>query len=265
MCAGCELIVNRLVPRSSLNQKETRRIIHQLQNIEVFTAERVIQKYVLKSSSGTVESRECQGNVALTPHDEGLKIFLREGYLETERNPGELVRNLATFSGIDRRPDGLYLLFFTIIEPRLGHIATEFRRANIPVEYPEDKDGDQDWLRSARRKLARRMMPDIEETSAFQICSAQGRGFGMLGAMGEGGFGGMADDAASIRSDMSGPGLGEGMRIMIPSRLSRSRNSLGGGGPPVDRDLMFKGEEFVSTDINRWTVSMLTRNSSRTF
>jgi len=208
----------------------------------VFAAERVIQKYVLKCSGETVESRECQGNVALTPHDDGLKIFLREGYLDTERNPGELVRNLATFSAIDRRPDGLYLLLFTIIEPRLGHIATDFRKANIPVEYPEDKEGEQDWLRSARRKLAKRTMQDIAETSTFQICSAQGRGFGMVGASGDVGFGGDVDDAASI--GRGGSGLGEGVRIMIPSRLSSGRSLLG-GGPPVSSELTFKGEEFV--------------------
>lgn len=205
------------------------------------TAARVIQKYLVKCSSKLIESRECPGNVVLTPQDDGLNIYLREGYLEQETNPDELVRNLAAFTGIDRRQDGMYLLLFTIIEPDLNKIATAFRRANIPVEYPEDKEGDREWLKSPRRQLESREVPDFELSNSFSILSSgnmRGASSGVPSTLNDGN--GAVDGPGALR----GMSLSNGMRISIPSRLS-SRGFMSGHGA-VDPDLAFRGEEFVS-------------------
>ncbi|KAK0613515.1 hypothetical protein B0T14DRAFT_526419 [Immersiella caudata] len=112
--------IRRLVPRQEANcaglqPDNARQVLGQLQNIEVHTADMIFQRYAVKSGDDTVSSREQPADVALVPDDDGLKVYLRSGYLDIEQNPEELISRIATYTGIDRRADnkGLYLLYET--------------------------------------------------------------------------------------------------------------------------------------------------------
>jgi hypothetical protein len=71
-----------------------------IQNFEVFTAEHIIQRYFVKIGNKEFEGRQTPGNVVLSPEEDSIKIYLREQYLELERNPSELVDKLGFFTRI---------------------------------------------------------------------------------------------------------------------------------------------------------------------
>lgn len=56
---------------------------------------------MVKLSSGFVDGRERQSMVVLSPTDDAFKIYLKDGYLEQERNPYQLMGQLAEWSGIN--------------------------------------------------------------------------------------------------------------------------------------------------------------------
>jgi len=157
----------RLVPHSSddaTGAEDAKKILHQLANIEVFIADRIFQQYSVKSRGKIVTSREYHASVMLMPHEDGLKIYLENSYLETERIPEELVTRIASFAGIDRRPDGkgLFLLLVAFVESNPSRIMSTFKKADIPVLRSEDLEGNSfDWLSSGQMRLASGMMPTI--------------------------------------------------------------------------------------------------------
>jgi hypothetical protein len=77
---------------------------------------------LVKLGNKEVEGRQRPENVVLSPEEEGLKIYLKDQYLELERNPCKLVEKLASFTGIDERKKGHYLLHVVLTESNPNRI-----------------------------------------------------------------------------------------------------------------------------------------------
>jgi len=115
-----------------------------IQNFEVFTAEHIIQRYFVKIGNKEFEGRQTPGNVVLSPEEDSIKIYLREQYLELERNPSELVDKLGFFTRIGERKDGHYLLLIVLTESNPNRILDILAQHGIPTSYPDDDDGEGD-------------------------------------------------------------------------------------------------------------------------
>lgn len=78
-------------------------------------------------------------------YEDGLKIYLRDGYLELEyNNLEELISYIVSLTGIDQRLDGkgLYLCLILFFEPDPSWILSIFKRFDIPVDFSENRDED---------------------------------------------------------------------------------------------------------------------------
>jgi hypothetical protein len=92
-----------LIPVTKANVKDRRLIIKRLRNLEVHTANQVIQEWTVKANNIEVTGRPKPGHVVLTAESEVLKIYLAKNYFEDEHNPEELVEELFCFCGMDRK------------------------------------------------------------------------------------------------------------------------------------------------------------------
>jgi hypothetical protein len=92
-----------LIPVTKANVKDRRLIIKRLRNLEVHTANQVIQEWTVKANNIEVTGRPKPGHVVLTAEGEVLKIYLAKNYFEDEHNPEELVEELFCFCGMDRK------------------------------------------------------------------------------------------------------------------------------------------------------------------
>jgi hypothetical protein len=218
-----------------------------IQNFEVFTAEHIIQRYFVQIGNKEVEGRQTPGNVVLSPEEDGIKIYLRDQYLELERNPSELVDKLGFFTGISERKNGHYLLLIVLTESNPNRILDILAQHGIPTSCPDDDGEGEEWLSDNR--IPRTHFPGMlpgglphqYSTESFTIVSSRNARIG---------------DSDESDSDMDGPGgsslddlmgdspFGPGFRIVAIN--NRNNQSLGMGGDSVDDELEFAGEKHVS-------------------
>jgi hypothetical protein len=222
-----------------------------LQNTEVFTAERIVQRYLVKLGNKEVEGRQRPGNVVLSPEEESLKIYLKDQYLELERNPCELVEKLASFTGIDERKNGNYLLQVVLTESNPNRILAILASHGIPTLYPNDDGEEEEWLGANR--VPRMPFPGMFEgglphqyaTETLTIISSNNARRGD-----DDGDDSYLDglDASSdpFLDFLMGDNLfGPGFKIVA----ANNRHGQGAimGGDAIDEDLEFAGENHVST------------------
>ncbi|KXJ87885.1 hypothetical protein Micbo1qcDRAFT_215118 [Microdochium bolleyi] len=152
--------IARLVPVSSLEKEKTLHILRTLQNIEVYTAERVIEKYSLTYKSRKLQGHAADGNVVLKVSEDTLQIYLRTGYLESERNPDELVDKLAQFCGISELREGSYMLHMVLTEHSHEKIASKLLQHGVPLCVPamEDLMREETWLTAP---VVRKRLPKV--------------------------------------------------------------------------------------------------------
>ena len=231
---------SRLVQPSTIDRGRRKRILTALRNTEIYTAEHIVQRYLVTIGNKEVEGRQQPGSVVLSPEEDGCKIYLKEKYLEQERNPWELVQKLASFASIDNRK--VYLLHVILTESNPNRIQAVLATEGVPMSYPDDDEGEADWLSARTRNMA----------------SADNAGAGLPGHM----FGtetltiitsananlvdGNWDDLDPDGLGAGGPSLGDspfGAGFKIVS--SNGRYGQKGGGDVVDEELEFAGENFV--------------------
>jgi hypothetical protein len=222
-----------------------------LQNTEVFTAERIVQRYLVKFSNKEVEGRQRPGNVVLSPEEESLKIYLKDQYLELERNPCELVEKLASFTGIDERKNGNYLLNVVLTESNPNRILAILASHGVPTSYPDDNGEEDEWLSADR--VARMAMPGMlgeglphqYATECLTIISSNN----IRRHDGDGDdsdLDGLDPSSASFLDDlMSDNPFGPGFKIVAAN--NRLNGAAGMGGDAMDEELEFAGENHVST------------------
>lgn len=247
-----------------------------LRNTEVFTAERIVQRYLVKFNKKEVEGRRRPGKVVLSPEDESLKIYLKEQYLEVERNPCELVEKLASFTGIDERKQGHYLLNIVLTEPNPNRILEIFVEYSVPNSYPDDNGEEDEWLtadRVARMEmhgLSGDKLPHQYATGGLTIISSNNIR-GRDGDEDDSDLVGLGSSSVSFSDDLKRDGNEDDSDLvgLDPSSFSflddlmrdnpfgpgfkivTANNSLNGAavmrGAIVDEDLEFAGEHHVST------------------
>lgn len=210
--------------------------------MNVFTADNIIQRYLVNINGTDVEGRQIQGNVVLTPEVDCMNIYLKEGYIERGGNPYELSEKLATYTGIDERKNGLYLLHIVLTTPNAVTISTIFEHYGIPLSYEED-----DWTNNPRMAGAPKLDDNMSEhvTESFTVISSCNSRY--PGSYGDDpGISGIGGDSDPFSDGLQGDQpLAPGFRVVaVPNGF---RN--GGRCEDVDEELEFIGESFVSQSL----------------
>jgi len=139
-----------------------------LPKLEVYTADSVTQQYSVISQGARIKGQQVPSGVAMDT-GEILRIYLKKGYLETQKNILELVSQLASYCGILERH---LLLHLILMEPDVGEIEKWFDESGIPEDRP-DLDAEDDSERDPRGDL-----PDPVETPHAERESAKPKGPG---------------------------------------------------------------------------------------
>jgi hypothetical protein len=135
----------------------------QLRNVEVFSANQVLQEWRVVCNGEEVRSPLSSGYVVLEAHERRLQIYLLRGY-ESLRNPNELVDQLADSFGIG---DKYRLLLVLTDSPR--RIEEVFDKEGIPSLVPDkrlppenikEEESDNDELSTEEAQITR-TVPDI--------------------------------------------------------------------------------------------------------
>lgn len=214
-----------------------------LQQIEVFAAERIIQRYLVNIGGQDVEGRQLPGSVVLSPEEESMKIYLKDQYLELEGNPHELSEKLGSYTGIDERKNGLYLLHIVLTTANPASISAILDHYGIPLSYPED-DGNDEWLNAPRMPVPAMLDGSLPQfaTESFTVISNRNPMFN--GANGEDQeMGGMENEANPFLDGLMGDSpFGPGFKIVASNGFGRR----GMPGDGVDDELEFIGENHVS-------------------
>lgn len=224
-----------------------------LQNTEIFTAERIVQRYLVKMGDKEVEGRQQPGNVVLSPEEESLKIYLKDQYLEVERNPCELVEKLASFTSIGERKNGNWLLHVVLTESNPTRILAILASYGIPNSYPEDDGEEEEWLNASR--TPRMPFPRFGEgglphqyasTECLTIISSNNAR--ILDGNGDDSDQDALDSSAGpprVDNLMGDNPFGPGFRIVAVK--NKQTGPAGMEGDDFDEDLEFAGENHVST------------------
>lgn len=203
--------------------------------MSVYTAERIVQRSIVKVGTEDVEGREQPGSVVLSADEESLKIFVKEQYLERERNPCELVQKLAFFTGINERKNGYWLLQVVLTEPSPSRISDVLADQGVPMWHPEDGDEVAPWLDPNRPRMPHDLSSLLggfqQFNQAFTVISS------MSGAFGNGGDSDDSLDPDDFDLDFGDSPFGAGFRVYSPGAV--------GGGGEKDEPLAFLGEQFV--------------------
>jgi hypothetical protein len=225
-----------------------------LQNTEVFTAERIVQRYLVKLGNKEVEGRQRPGNVVLSPEEESLKIYLKDQYLELERNPCELVEKLASFTGINERKNRHYLLHVVLTESNPNRILAILTSYGVPTLYPDDDSEEEEWLSANRvpRMPSPRMsgegLPHQYTTETLTIISSNNARRGD-GDGDDSDLDGLDASCAPFLDGLMGDTpFGPGFKIFAVN--NRHSQAAGMGGDVIDEDLEFAGENHVGTGIS---------------
>ncbi len=104
--------------------------------LEVYFTEKVIQNWVVKVGAEAIQGRQKDGNVVVSTESETLKIYFKQGYLEKNRTPGDLIEAIASFCSIEEK--SLYLLTIAITETAQT-IQECFQRHGIPTLNLDDE------------------------------------------------------------------------------------------------------------------------------
>jgi hypothetical protein len=253
-----------LIPVSSKNRQKRRKVLTQLRNLEVYTAQKIVQRWIVNHYNAEVEGRQRPGCVVLVQEDDILKIYLTRGYLEAERYPGELVEKLASFCGMDDRKDSKYLLLIVLTESNHARIAAELDNHGVPG-FLEEGDGDEDDelnpSGSARNGKCRaggvgNSANDLGGARGFStetITIISSQSFGM------GGFDEVRDDDEEtlVGEDDFNPAVGDGLAgngiEIFAFRSNRSGYAQNGVNDAIDEELAFQGELQVSKPVYRTT------------
>jgi hypothetical protein len=120
------------------------RVSIQLRNLEMFTAEEVIQEWSLSTASGDVEGQSSRGQGVLSIVGEVLQVYLLKGYLESMRNPKALVDQFVDFCSNSKEYGRLLQTVMTESDHTI--IESDFQADGIPALSPDDPFADHDQL-----------------------------------------------------------------------------------------------------------------------
>ena len=209
-----------------------------------------MQRYLVKLGDKEVEGRQRPGNVVLSPEEESLKIYLKDQYLELERNPCELVEKLASFTGIDERKDGHWLLHVVLTELNPTRLLMILADHGVPTSYPDD-DGEEEWLGANRVPrmpfpgMFSAGLPHQYVTETLTIISSNNARRGD-GDEDDSELDGPDASYSSLFDGLMGDNpFGPGFKIVA---ANDRRNQAGiMRGESIDEDLEFAGENHVST------------------
>jgi hypothetical protein len=268
-----------LIPVTKSNVKDRRLVLKRLRNLEVHTADQVIQEWTIKSNNVEVRGRPKPGHVVLTTDGDILKIFLAKNYFEDEHNPEELVEELFCFCGMDRKSstpkDAKYCLQVILTEKTNARIKAILESNGAPsLESLKletlDMDPDPESDDEKPAPMPRAAPSVMSRNTASQGTSRFGR-FGFIlgtssnfesifgdhagGDNGNGfnfGFAVQDDDTASLSSSTASTSLGGSQRsLRIFSmgylRAERSRRSR-------EETIRMKGEKFVSHSLPQYLI-----------
>jgi hypothetical protein len=222
-----------------------------LQNTEVFTAEQIVQRYLVKLGNKEAEGRQQSGNVVLSPEEESLKIYLKDQYLELERNPCELVEKLASFTGIDERNKRHYLLHVVLTESKPNRISAILRTYGVPALSPDNDGEEEEWLSANRVPrmpfpgMSGEGLPHQYATETLTIISSNNARRCDSDGDDSDPDGLDASYAPFLDGLMGDTPFEPGFKIFAVN--NRYSQAAGMGGDAIDEDLEFAGENHVST------------------
>lgn len=240
------LTKNRLVQPSLIDPGKRKRILAFLRNMQVYSAEYIVQRYRVKLGGQWVEGRQRPGHVVLTPTDDTLNIYLKRHYLPNT-NPYELVEQLAQLTGIHERKDGRYFLNAIFSEQNLDTISIVFDHFGIPSKFDDDEDVDNSWLQNQRQQP---INPGVSHhrTESLRVITAQGIS-NMFGN--NAGYASEDDQRGTTMAGESG-GLGRnpwqgrsGFRIVTGLNEHNNRPCAPTALPEVDENLESRGQLYV--------------------
>jgi hypothetical protein len=272
-----------LIPVTKANVKDRRVILKRLRNLEVYTADQVIQEWTVKFNGVEIRGRPKPGHVVLTAAEDVLKIYLAKDYFENEHNPEEFVEELFCFCGMDRKSsapkDSKYCLQVVLTERTTARIKAILESNGAPsfeslrletLDIDSDPESDDEKAKSKPRAAPSGIFSD----GADRGTSRFGRFSFILGTTDN--FGAIFGD--SMEGEF-GHGIGLGFSIQDDDTASGSRNNLGTGmgsqrGFTVfsmgsfraerirrtrEQSIRMKGEKFVSsTSLEHYTNDVLT-------
>lgn len=213
--------------------------------MEVFSAEHIVQCYRIKLGSGYVNGRERPGKIVLSPTGDAFKIYLKDGYLQQEKNPYELVEQLAEWTGIHEYNHGVWLLHIILTEDSASRIASILDERGVPSKF-DDEDTDDGWLKKKRHRQVN-PVPHVG-TSGFCVITAE-RFVNMFGLVGD-----FYDEDQGTAPLSGGDGANpwanlSGFRLVAGSPNARW-GFLGPPQPEYNEVLDFNGQKFVSYPAN---------------
>ena len=125
----------RLIPASKERRKKRREVITRLRNLEVYTADEVIQKWCVYYKGKWVHGPPGNGQVALVPDKDILKIYIaaKSGF-ELGETPIELVDEFFNFCGMssEMRKHSEMCLHVALSENNSARIEKVFADKGIP-------------------------------------------------------------------------------------------------------------------------------------
>lgn len=195
-----------------------------------------MQGYRVKLGSNFVEGRERPGKVVLSPGGDSFKIYLKEKYLEQEKNPYELVEQLAEWTGIKEYKDGPWLLHIILTEHSHDRIASILDERGVPSKFDEEETDDS-WLNKKAKKTEVRAPKSRAE--GFAVITAEN-----LASM----LGWTADEGRNAHQANVGPNPWAdvtGFRL-VGGSAHRKTGMSAPPEPEYDAALEFEGQLFVS-------------------
>lgn len=194
---------------------------------------------MVKLGNKEVEGRQRPGNVVLSPEEEGRKIYLKDQYLELERNP------------CDERKNGHYLLHVVLTESNPTRILVILASHGVPTSYPDDDGEEEEWL-SANR-VPRMPFPEMfgmglphqhaaESLTIISSNNARRYDSDVI----ESDLDGLDSSSAPFLDGLMGDNpFGPGLKIVAVN--NRHSGTAGTGGDAIDDDLEFAGGNRVNT------------------
>ncbi|KAF8849225.1 hypothetical protein BDZ45DRAFT_240473 [Acephala macrosclerotiorum] len=125
----------RLIPTKKTQRKRRLEVIQQLRNLQVYTADEVIQEWSVTYKGKTLKGPPGNGQVALQAEDDVLKIFLAaKSGIEMDQTPMELVDELFNFCGMvaDNPKHSEMCLHIALSQKDLSIVSKVFADKGIP-------------------------------------------------------------------------------------------------------------------------------------
>ncbi|KUJ23972.1 uncharacterized protein LY89DRAFT_712924 [Mollisia scopiformis] len=125
----------RLIPTTKNHRARRQEIVKELRNLQVYTADEVIQEWCVTYKKKAVKGPPGNGRVALVAENDVLKIYLAvKGGFEMEQTPIELVDEMFTFCGMQAQnpPHSEMCLHIALSQGNLAGISKVFADKGIP-------------------------------------------------------------------------------------------------------------------------------------